>query len=92
MAHPRSLEIDLTNLGGTTTSPVSGGTASPGAPPDGATLYVTLNREGVVAKVDPAAGEAVAKARTGQAPRSPTISGDGTALFVVNYESDTIAR
>jgi YVTN family beta-propeller protein len=45
-----------------------------------------------VAKVDAATGRTVASVQTGQAPRSAVLSGDGTALYVVNYESDTVAK
>ena len=34
----------------------------------------------------------IARVATGSAPRSMTISGDGTALYVVNYNSDTVAK
>jgi YVTN family beta-propeller protein len=60
--------------------------------PDGAFLYVTLNRDGVVAKIDAATGATVASVRTGQAPRSAVLSADGTALYVVNYESDSVSK
>lgn len=60
--------------------------------PDDSTLYVTLNGDGRVAKVDAATGEVLGTVATGQAPRSAALSTDGTALFVVNYESDTVSR
>ena len=60
--------------------------------PDGSALYVTLNGEGRVAKVDLESGEVLARVRTGNAPRTMTISEDGTALYVVNYNSDTVAK
>jgi YVTN family beta-propeller protein len=60
--------------------------------PTGRFLFVTLNGEGRIAKIDLQTGEIVARVSTGNAPRSMTISGDGTALYVVNYNSDTIAK
>ena len=45
-----------------------------------------------VYRIDAATGEAVATVSTGQAPRSAVLSADGTALYVVNYESDTVAK
>jgi YVTN family beta-propeller protein len=60
--------------------------------PDGKLLYVTLNGEGTVAKVDTTTGKVLDRVRTGQAPRSSVLSPDGTALFVVNYESGTVSR
>jgi YVTN family beta-propeller protein len=60
--------------------------------PDGSHLYVTLNREGLVAKVDAATGATVARVRTGRAPRSAVLSADGSALYVVNYESGTVSK
>jgi YVTN family beta-propeller protein len=58
--------------------------------PDGSALYVTLNREGRVVKVDPKAGKVVKGVTTGRAPRSMTL-GDGF-LYVVNYESNTVSK
>jgi YVTN family beta-propeller protein len=60
--------------------------------PDGKFLYVTLNRDGRVAKVDTRTGRVVKRVTTGRAPRSAALSPDGTALFVVNYESDTVSQ
>jgi YVTN family beta-propeller protein len=60
--------------------------------PDGRYLYVTLNRDGRVAKVDARTGKVLKRVSTGQAPRSSALSPDGTALFVVNYESDTVSQ
>jgi YVTN family beta-propeller protein len=53
---------------------------------------VTLNAAGKVAKVDTATGDVVGDVTTGSQPRSAALSPDGTALFVVNYESDTVSR
>jgi YVTN family beta-propeller protein len=60
--------------------------------PDGKYLYVTLNADGRVAKVDARTGKVLKRVSTGQAPRSSVLSPDGTALFVVNYESGTVSQ
>ena len=60
--------------------------------PDNQTLYVTLNGEGTVIKVDLATGEVVDRVRTGSAPRSMAIADDGHTIYVVNYESDTMSQ
>ncbi|MXZ68746.1 MAG: YncE family protein [Acidimicrobiia bacterium] len=60
--------------------------------PDDKTLYVTLNREHAVVAVDLDSGQVIRRARTGRAPRSMDISSDGTALYVVNYESNTMSK
>ena len=60
--------------------------------PDNATLFVTLNGEGTVVKVDADTGEVLETVRTGDAPRSMAISTDGEALYVVNYNSDTLSK
>jgi len=60
--------------------------------PDGTYLYVTVNDDGRVAKVDTRTGRVLKKVATGSQPRSAALSPDGTALFVVNYESGTVSR
>ena len=60
--------------------------------PDDSTLFVTLNGEGTVVKVDAESGEVLETVRTGDAPRSMAISSDGEALYVVNYDSDTLSK
>ena len=55
-------------------------------------IFVSLNAEGRVAKLDLKTGVVRAKVATGSAPRSLTLAADGRALFVVNYESGTIAK
>jgi YVTN family beta-propeller protein len=60
--------------------------------PDNSTMYVTMNLSGKVASwniVDNKAGTTV---KTGKAARSLAISNDGSALFVVNFESDTVSK
>jgi len=58
--------------------------------PTGRYLYVTLNAPGEVVKVDIATEQVIASMQTGEDCRSLAISTDGTALFVVNYLSDTV--
>ncbi|MDE0189487.1 MAG: YncE family protein [bacterium] len=60
--------------------------------PDDETLYVTLSGEDAVVAVDLDSGQVIQRVHTGHAPRSMDISTDGTALYVVNYESDTMSK
>ena len=60
--------------------------------PDDRTLYATLNGADAVVAVDVATGDVVNRVRTGRQPRSMDISDDGTALYVVNYGSDTMSK
>ncbi len=60
--------------------------------PDDRTLYATLDGEDAVVAVDVATGDVVDRVRTGHRPRSMAISDDGTALYVVNYRSDTMYK
>ena len=55
-------------------------------------LYATLNGEGAVVALNSATGQELLRARTGEQPRSMDISDDGTALYVVNYRSDTMTK
>lgn len=56
-------------------------------------LFVTLNGEGAVAKVDLNAFRVVAKKSTsGSQPRSMALSPDGLAIYVVNNSSDTMSK
>jgi DNA-binding beta-propeller fold protein YncE len=55
-------------------------------------LYISLNGEGKLAKLDLFTGKVVARVSTGAAPRSMAISDDGTALYVVNYNSNTMSK
>ena len=52
----------------------------------------TLNGDGLVAKIDLGTRSVVRRVGTGQAPRSMTISPDGSKLFVVNYLSNTMSE
>lgn len=60
--------------------------------PDNSMLYVTMNLSGRVASWDLVANKAGKTVKTGNAARSLAISSDGTALFVVNFNSDTISK
>jgi YVTN family beta-propeller protein len=60
--------------------------------PDNKTLYATLNRSGKVVSYDLVKGKIISSVTTGKAARSLTISTDGSALFVVNYESGSLSK
>ena len=60
--------------------------------PDDAVLYASLNDENSVVALDARTGEELLRARTGNQPRSMDISDDGTALYVVNYLSNTFTK
>ena len=60
--------------------------------PDNLTLYATLNKSGQVIAYDLASKKVLRKVKTGEASRSLDISSDGTALFVVNFTSDTVSK
>ena len=60
--------------------------------PDGKILYATLNSSGKVTAYDLVKHKKIGTVTTGKAARSLAISTDGTALFVVNFESDTMSK
>jgi YVTN family beta-propeller protein len=60
--------------------------------PDNSMLYATLNSSGRVVAFDLNLKKVVKTVKTGSAARSLDISADGTALYVVNYMSDTVAK
>jgi YVTN family beta-propeller protein len=60
--------------------------------PDNTTMYVTMNLSGRVASWNLATNTAGKSVKTGNAARSLAISKDGSALFVVNYKSDTMSK
>jgi YVTN family beta-propeller protein len=60
--------------------------------PDNSMLYATMNLSGRVASWNLVANKAGRTVKTGNAARSLAISSDGTALFVVNFNSDTISK
>lgn len=60
--------------------------------PSGTTLYATLNLAGKVIAWDLEKKKAIKSVKTGQAARSLAISSDGSALFVVNFNSGTVSK
>jgi YVTN family beta-propeller protein len=60
--------------------------------PDNKTLYATLNVSGRVISWDLEANQAIKSVKTGATARSLAISGDGSALFVVNFTSGTVTK
>ena len=60
--------------------------------PDNTMLYATLNSSGRVVAMDLNTNRVVRTVKTGSASRSLDISADGTALYVVNYTSDTVSK
>ena len=60
--------------------------------PDGKILYATLNSSGKVTAYDLVKRKNIGTVTTGKAARSLTISTDGTALFVVNFESGSMSK
>ena len=60
--------------------------------PDESKLYVTMNLSGKVQAWDLLNNKTIKSVKTGQAARSLDISSDGSALFVVNFNSDTVSK
>ena len=60
--------------------------------PDGKFLYATLNSSGKVIAWNLLKNKAFKSVKTGDAARSLTLSSDGTALFVVNFFSNTVSK
>ena len=60
------------------------------SPTDNRLLYVSLNASGVVEKVNRITRQVIGRVHTGSGCRTLAISADGTALFVVNYDSNTM--
>ncbi len=60
--------------------------------PDGNSLYVTMNVSGRVQAWDLIENRSIKSVKTGEAARSLDISSDGSALFVVNFNSDTVSK
>jgi YVTN family beta-propeller protein len=60
--------------------------------PDNSTMYVTMNLSGRVASWNLVTNTIGKSVKTGNAARSTAISKDGSALYVVNYKSDTMSR
>jgi YVTN family beta-propeller protein len=55
-------------------------------------LFASLNQPGDVVKIDRLTGKILAEVHTGSDCRSLAISTDGTALYVVNYLSNTVTE
>jgi YVTN family beta-propeller protein len=90
-----STQIKVVNLGSfevTSFTGIGSGPRHVVISPDGDYLYVTLNAEGRIAKIDSHTGKVITKVATGSAPRSMDISADGESLYVVNYESSTVSK
>ena len=85
------VRVDLRNW---TTSrfPVGAGPRAAEFHPSDRYIFVSLNAEGRVAKLDLKTGAVRAKVATGSAPRSLALAADGRALYVVNYESGTVTK
>jgi YVTN family beta-propeller protein len=60
--------------------------------PDNKTLYVTMNIAGKVQAWDLVQGKSRGLVNTGKSARSLAISDDGSALFVVNFRSNTVSK
>ncbi|PHX66565.1 MAG: hypothetical protein CK518_03640 [Actinobacteria bacterium] len=60
--------------------------------PDSTKMYVTLNLSGKVAAWDLITNKMLGTVTTGKSARSLAISSDGSALFVVNFTSDTVSK
>jgi len=55
-------------------------------------MYVTMNLSGKVASWNLLTNKPGKSVSTGKAARSLAISDDGSALFVVNFVSDTVSK
>jgi YVTN family beta-propeller protein len=60
--------------------------------PDNSTLYVTMNASGKVASWNLLTNKQGKSVTTGKAARSLAVSSDGSALFVVNFVSNTVSK
>lgn len=60
--------------------------------PDGTKMYITMNVSGKVQAWDLINNKTIKSVKTGEAARSLDISSDGSALFVVNFNSDTVSK
>lgn len=60
--------------------------------PNNSMMYVTMNLSGKVASWDLVNNKAGKSVKTGKSARSVAISNDGSALFVVNFVSDTLSK
>lgn len=83
--------IDLSNFS-TTLVPVGSNPRAVVLSPDGARMYITMNLSGKVQAWDLINNKSIKSVKTGEAARSLDISSDGSALFVVNFNSDTVSK
>lgn len=60
--------------------------------PNQDTMYITMNLSGKVQAWDLLNNKTIKSVKTGEAARSLDISSDGSALFVVNFNSDTVSK
>jgi DNA-binding beta-propeller fold protein YncE len=60
--------------------------------PTGHYLYASLNKGGQVVKIDIGLRRVVDRVTTGTNPRTIALAPDGRSLYVVNYESRTVAK
>jgi YVTN family beta-propeller protein len=60
--------------------------------PDETKIYVTMNVSGKIQAWDLVNNKTIKSVKTGKTARSLDISSDGSALFVVNFESDTVSK
>ena len=84
-------KIDLTDFT-KTLIPIGSNPRAVVLSPDQSKLYVTMNLSGKVQAWDLLANKSIKSVKTGEAARSLDISSDGTALFVVNFKSDTVSK
>ena len=86
--------IHVINLNNFTTSyiPIGSNPRAIVLSPDNSMLYATLNLSGRVTSWNLTTHKAGKTIKTGKAARSLAISADGTALFVVNFESGTVSK
>ncbi len=83
--------IDLSNFSKTLV-PVGSNPRAVVLSPDGARMYITMNLSGKVQAWDLINNKSIKSVKTGEAARSLDISTDGSALFVVNFNSDTVSK
>lgn len=86
--------VDLTNLAASV-SWIKGVGRSPRSlvlSADDLYLFATLNHGGGVVKIDLTTNAVVGAVSTGVGPRSMSISDDGSAIFLVNYHSNTFSK
>jgi YVTN family beta-propeller protein len=55
-------------------------------------LYITNNKAGQIRAINPLTDTLIKSVTTGTEPRTMVISDDGSSLYVVNYQSDTMVK